>query len=107
MFKPVNMDKRSSRRHEINVVANLISEGKSHSATVLDISTGGAKIVLKNSTLLQSSDVQIDLPFLNELDAYVIWAHGEKCGLKFNDDQDRLSEFLYNLAVYGTAHSSE
>ncbi len=104
MHKTINMDNRSSRRHEINVVANLICQDTAHSATVLDISTGGAKIMLDSTNLQQSSNVKIDLPFLNELDAFVIWVHGPSCGLKFNDDQDRLSEFLYNLAIYGAAH---
>jgi len=100
----INMENRKSRRHEINVVANLLCKDESHPAKVLDISEGGAKIMLASSTLTEESEVQIDLPFLNELDAHVAWSNGRHCGLKFDDTQDRLNEFLYNLAIYGAAH---
>lgn len=103
-MRSINMENRQSRRHTINVMANLVVDEESHAAQVLDISTGGAKIQLASSTLPAQSHVQIDLPFLNELEACVAWSSGRNCGLKFNDDQNRLSEFLYNLAIYGVAH---
>ncbi|WP_135077573.1 PilZ domain-containing protein [Terasakiella sp. SH-1] len=107
MGHTINMDHRQSKRHAINVMANLLCENTSHPAQVLDISKGGAKITLAASTLDKDSEVQIDLPFLNELDATVIWSSGQSCGLRFFDDQDRLNDFLYNLAIYGVCGHAE
>ena len=77
------MDHRSSKRHTINITADLQCNGAAHQAHVSDISTGGAKI---------------------ELMASVAWAHGKSLGLKFQDNQNRLDDFLYNLAIYGVAN---
>ncbi|NVK17918.1 MAG: hypothetical protein HWE30_04420 [Methylocystaceae bacterium] len=76
MLKQATIENRRTRHHQTNVKAILFFGEDTHEATVLDISTGGAKVV---------------------------WVHGKDCGLQFNDDQDCLSEFLYNLAIYGTA----
>jgi len=103
MLKQATVENRTSRRHEINVTANLIFDEEPHKATVLDISTGGAKVSMRTACPEKQSHITIDLPFLNELAAKVVWVHGKDCGLQFEDDQDRLSEFLYNLAIYGTA----
>lgn len=97
------MEHRSSKRHTINITADLLCEGKTHHAQVSDISANGAKIKLKRSTLLKNSSLMIDLPFLKELEASVAWSHGKSCGLKFQDTQNRLDDFLYNLAIYGTS----
>ncbi|SCA55230.1 hypothetical protein MTBPR1_10477 [Candidatus Terasakiella magnetica] len=107
MNKEINMDHRQNRRHSINIMANLVCDDESHPAKVLDISTGGAKVVLAASNLEQESEVKIDLPFLNELAALVIWSNGHNCGLRFYDDQNRLNDFLYNLAIYGAAGQGE
>ncbi len=103
-MRPINMENRRTKRHTINVTAYLLCDKQSHPAEVIDISEGGAKIRLAGSTLTAGTTVQIDLPFLNELSASVAWANGTHCGLRFNDDQDRLNEFLYNLAIYGASH---
>ena len=96
------MDHRSGKRHTINITADLQYDGNAHQAHVSDISTGGAKVELKGPTILTNSIVMIDLPFLKELEASVAWAHGKSLGLKFQDNQNRLDDFLYNLAIYGS-----
>ncbi len=101
MSQPISLDQRKSQRHEINIVATLLCDEAQYSVRVLDISTGGAKIELTASTLEKDQTVQIDLPFLNTLNAIVIWSNGQNCGLKFLEDQKQLHEFLYNLATYG------
>jgi len=98
------MDLRANKRHEINITADLKCGDAIHQAHVSDISAGGAKVELKNSTLSPGSDVLIDLPFLKELKASVAWGHGKSIGLKFQDSQNQLDEFLYNLAIYGTVN---
>jgi|GEM_PF-4407100 len=98
------MDHRSDKRHTINITADLQCDGAAYQARVSDISTGGAKVELKGSTILKNSIVMIDLPFLKELEASVAWSHGKNLGLKFQDSQNRLDDFLYNLAIYGTAN---
>lgn len=102
MLKTAQLEQRKSKRHTINVPADLLFENIRYPAQVMDISAGGAKIMFERATLPEQSRVAIDLPFLNQLPAVVVWINGKHCGLKFKDEQNRVNEFLYNLATYGT-----
>ena len=103
-MRAINMENRQSRRHTINVTASLLCNNHNYPAEILDISAGGAKVRLAGYNLEPDSKITIDLPFLNELAASVIWSNGSHCGVKFNDDQNKLNDFLYNLAIYGASH---
>lgn len=102
MLNKIEIEQRKSRRHIINVSADLLYDNQRHSAQVIDISAGGAKLKLKRTILQPKGAVSIDLPFLNQLEATVVWVNGTQCGVKFKDEQNRVNEFLYNLATYGT-----
>ncbi|WP_417782301.1 PilZ domain-containing protein [Terasakiella pusilla] len=102
MFHATQIEQRKSKRHTINVPVDLLYKNKRYPAQVMDISAGGAKVVFERKTLPEHCAITIDLPFLNQLPATVVWVNGKHCGIKFKDEQNRVNEFLYNLATYGT-----
>lgn len=98
------IEQRKNKRHAINVPTDLLYENNRYRAQVMDISAGGAKLIFERVSIVlpEHCPVIIDLPFLNQLPAHVIWVTGKRCGLKFNDEQNHVNDFLYALATYGT-----
>jgi len=96
------MELRKSPRHNLNLTAQLYLDHQPHVVTVLDISAGGAQVTTDELCLTAEMVVDLNLPILEKLKASVVWTKGKRCGLRFHENQDRINEFLYNLATYGT-----
>lgn len=95
------MEQRKSPRHSLNLKAQLYLDSQPYTVTVLDISAGGAQIVTDSSLLVAEMVVHLNLPILQKLEASVVWTKEKRCGLRFHENQDRMNNFLHNLAVYG------
>jgi len=95
------MELRKSHRHNLNLTARLYLEHEPHVVTVLDISAGGAQVATDHLPRTVEMIVDLNLPIVQKLKASVVWTKGKRCGLRFHESQDRINDFLYNLAVYG------
>lgn len=102
----VTANRRTSTRHTVSLTAQLTIDGKPRSATLLNLSLGGA-LVDAGDRLAMGSRVQITfrIPTVEdpiEVGATVRWTDGQGVGLQFDGLRARevwgLNEYFKQLA---------
>jgi hypothetical protein len=86
-------EKRRTLRRKVIWAARIGCALGERACTVLNISRGGAAVKL-DVTLAPCADVQLQVPGIGRLPAWVAWSNHDRAGIRFGDLSEALAAAL-------------
>jgi hypothetical protein len=93
-------DNRQSKRQDCAFQAAAVIDGERIDCSIIDISTGGAKIAVRLS-VERGAELALSLDKIGDLSAQVAWKSGGNVGIRFTDDPERVASAIMALASFG------
>lgn len=92
--------RREHSRHTVQIKARIMENGQGHDCRIVNISAGGAKLLINHQTN-QGAAVQLEIGSFGQFNCTIVWQHGSDLGVKFNSDPAGMAEIIMGLALYG------
>ena len=92
--------RRKYERRTILFDARLREDGPWQACRILNISAGGAKLLI-SSDINHGAIVSLEIGSFGQFSGTVVWTDREEVGIKFSHDPTEIAEVLMGLAMYG------
>lgn len=93
----------NTREHERRIVlveARVMEDGQWHDCRIVNISAGGAKLLIGRQ-LGDGAAVRLHIGQFGQFGATVTWQRDGEMGVRFTHDPAEMADLVMGLAVYG------
>lgn len=92
--------RRNYARRTVLVEARIMEDGQWRDCSILNISAGGAKLLL-SSGINQEMPLMLEIGSFGQFGCTVVRQSGEELAVKFTHDPAEMMEVVMGLAMYG------
>ncbi len=93
-------DKRAYPRRTSLTEARVMEDGRWYDCRIINISAGGAKLMVGRS-FARDTEVVLEIGKFGRFRGSVVWSGDEELGIKFNHDPAEMAEVVMGTALYG------
>lgn len=98
--KPVNEPAYIRVVSRLGVSASLELDRRWRDCRIVNISPGGAKVIVTGPSG-RGKSAHLKIARFGRFTAAVVWRAGSELGLRFDHNQEKIAEVILGLAVYG------
>jgi hypothetical protein len=93
-------NKRVHERRNVLVEARIMDGAAWHDCRIINISVGGAKLLIAGQFLM-GDIVRLQIASFGEFSGVISWRRSEEVGVKFTNDPVEMADVVMGLAMYG------